>query len=242
MPGRTCRRTCARYGRASQGSAISGDACGQSRSVPSAVRSKARRVRHDAPPSRGVDRVFFSTANASIMLFDIEDEGISSSRRPVRGIPACTYGQGVLSLLYTGWAGWFHCRLPIPFPISSSTRPVLLPAREHPTRVSRGLPVHRCGGMASSWLPPEAHVRGFILCKAELPKRTPLRTPVEQGAGRRHADRRWGGLGAADACQRADGQFGLCPRQRSNICCSFSHLGLTQAGATSLTIVNCQNR
>ena len=37
--------------------------------------------------------------------------------------------------------------------------------------------------------------------------------------------RRWGGLGAADACQRADGQRGLCPRQRSNICCSLSHLG-----------------
>jgi hypothetical protein len=33
---------------------------------------------------------------------------ISSSRRPVTGIPACTHGQGVLSLLYTG--------------ISSSTR------------------------------------------------------------------------------------------------------------------------
>ena len=29
--------------------------------------------------------------------------------------------------------------------------------------------------------------------------------------------RRWGGLGAADACQRADGQRGLCPRQRSNL-------------------------
>ncbi len=48
--------------------------------------------------------------------------------------------------------------------------------------------------------------------------------PVEQGAGRRHAGRRWGGLGAADASQRADGQFGLRPRQRSNICCSLSHL------------------
>ena len=30
---------------------------------------------------------------------------------------------------------------------------------------------------------------------------------------------RWGGLVAADACQRADRQRGLCPRQRSNICC-----------------------
>ena len=37
--------------------------------------------------------------------------------------------------------------------------------------------------------------------------------------------RRWGGLGAADARQRADGQRGLCPRQRSNICCSLGHLG-----------------
>jgi hypothetical protein len=36
--------------------------------------------------------------------------------------------------------------------------------------------------------------------------------------------RRWGGLGATDACQRADGQCGLCPRQRSNICCSLGHL------------------
>jgi len=48
---------------------------------------------------------------------------------------------------------------------------------------------------------------------------------VEQGAGRGHTGRRWGGLGAADACQRADGQRGLCPRQRSNICCSLGHLG-----------------
>ena len=49
--------------------------------------------------------------------------------------------------------------------------------------------------------------------------------PVEQRTGRRHAGRRWGGLGATDPCQRADGQRGLCPRQRSNICCSLSHLG-----------------
>ena len=48
---------------------------------------------------------------------------------------------------------------------------------------------------------------------------------VEQGAGRRHTGRRRGGLGAADACQRADGQFGLCPRQRSNICRRLSLLG-----------------
>ena len=48
---------------------------------------------------------------------------------------------------------------------------------------------------------------------------------VEQGAGRRHTGRRWGGLGAADAGQRADGQRGLGPRQRSNICCSLGHLG-----------------
>ena len=53
----------------------------------------------------------------------------------------------------------------------------------------------------------------------------PAPAPVEQGAGRRHTGRRWGGLGAADACQRADGQRGLCPRQRSNICCSLGHLG-----------------
>ena len=58
---------------------------------------------------------------------------------------------------------------------------------------------------------------------ADLRRSAP--TPVEQGAGRRHTGRRWGGLGNADACQRADGQFGLCPRQRSNICCSLSHLG-----------------
>jgi hypothetical protein len=42
--------------------------------------------------------IVFSTANARI-----EDEGISSSRRTVTGISACTYGQRVLSLLYTGW-------------------------------------------------------------------------------------------------------------------------------------------
>jgi hypothetical protein len=33
----------------------------------------------------------------------------------------------------------------------------------------------------------------------------PAPAPVEQGAGRRHTGRRRGGLGAADACQRADG-------------------------------------
>ena len=48
---------------------------------------------------------------------------------------------------------------------------------------------------------------------------------IEQRLSGGHTGRRWGGLGAADACQRADGQRGLCPRQRSNICCSLSHLG-----------------
>jgi len=47
---------------------------------------------------------------------------------------------------------------------------------------------------------------------------------VEQRAGRRHTGRRWGGLGAADARQRADGERGLRPRQRSNISCVLSHL------------------
>jgi hypothetical protein len=48
---------------------------------------------------------------------------------------------------------------------------------------------------------------------------------IEQRLSGGHTGRRWGGLGAADACQRADGQRGLCPRQRANICCSLGHLG-----------------
>ena len=68
-------------------------------------------------------RWFFSTANASVMILDIEDEGISSSRRPVRGIPACTHGQGVLSLLYTGRDDAIAA-FPNHFSISSSTRSV----------------------------------------------------------------------------------------------------------------------
>jgi hypothetical protein len=36
--------------------------------------------------------------------------------------------------------------------------------------------------------------------------------PVEQRGGRRHTGRRWGGTGAADACQRPDGQPDLGPR------------------------------
>jgi len=62
-----------------------------------------------------------------------------------------------------------------------------------------------------------------VLARVWLRRAAPA--PVEQRTGRRHARRRWSGLGAADACQRADGQRGLCPRQRSNICCSLSHLG-----------------
>ena len=49
--------------------------------------------------------------------------------------------------------------------------------------------------------------------------------PIEQRLSGGHTGRRRGGLGAADACQRADGQCGLCPRQRSNIGCRLSHLG-----------------
>ncbi len=48
---------------------------------------------------------------------------ISSSRRPVTGIPACTHGQGVLSLLYTGRDDAIVA-FPNHFSISSSTRSV----------------------------------------------------------------------------------------------------------------------
>lgn len=48
---------------------------------------------------------------------------ISSSRRPVTGIPACTHGQGVLSLLYTGRDDAIAA-FPNHFSISSSTRSV----------------------------------------------------------------------------------------------------------------------
>jgi len=47
-----------------------------------------------------------------------------------------------------------------------------------------------------------------VLARVRLRRAAPA--PVEQGAGRRHTGRRWGGLGAADACQRVDGQLGLC--------------------------------
>jgi len=40
---------------------------------------------------------------------------------------------------------------------------------------------------------------------------------IEQRLSGGHTGRRWGGLGAADACQRADGQRGLCPRQSDRI-------------------------
>ena len=56
---------------------------------------------------------------------------ISSSRRPVTGIPACTHGQGVLSLLYTRRR--CHCR----FPQSSPTRPRLPYRRSHQWQASR---------------------------------------------------------------------------------------------------------
>jgi hypothetical protein len=48
---------------------------------------------------------------------------------------------------------------------------------------------------------------------------------IEQRLSGGHTGRRRRGLGAANACQRADGQRGLCPRQRANICCSLGHLG-----------------
>ena len=48
---------------------------------------------------------------------------------------------------------------------------------------------------------------------------------VEQRLSGGHTGRRWCGLGATNARQRADGQRGLCPRQRPDICCSLSHLG-----------------
>ena len=67
----------------------------------------------------------------------------------------------------------------------------------------------------------------ILVVLARVGLRFAARAPasIEQGLCGRHAGRRWGGLGAADTCQRADGQRGLCPRQRANICCCLSHLG-----------------
>jgi hypothetical protein len=62
-----------------------------------------------------------------------------------------------------------------------------------------------------------------VLARVRLRGLTPA--SIEQRLSGGHTGRRGGGLGAADACQRADGQCGLCPRQRSNICCRLAHLG-----------------
>jgi hypothetical protein len=80
---------------------------------------------------------------------------------------------------------------------------------------------------------PDCYSDGLaILARVRLRWLAPA--PVKQRLGGGHTGRRGGGPGAADTCQRADGQRGLRPRQRSNICCSLSHLGsfaLRQFGA-----------